>query len=109
MAETRKVLGQANPGAATLVDLYIVPAVTQAVVSTLMIANRSAVATTFRVAVAVAGVADDPKQYIAYDVEIEGNGIVPVTIGATLGAADVVRVFATLATLSFNLFGAELT
>jgi hypothetical protein len=86
-----------------------VPGATQAVCSTLVICNRSATATAFRASIAVAGAADDNKQYIFYDNAISGNMAVTLTIGITLGAADVVRVYATLATLSFNLFGVELT
>jgi hypothetical protein len=59
--------------------------------------------------VAVAGAVDNAKQYLFYDTAIAANTTVTVTIGITLGAADVVRVYATLATLSFNLFGVELT
>jgi hypothetical protein len=107
--ETRKVLGQSNPLATTLTDLYTVPAATQAICSTLTICNRSGTGTAFRVSVAIAGAVDDNKQYIAYDASIAGNTFVTVTIGITLGATDVVRVYATLATLSFQLFGVELT
>ncbi len=109
MAETRKVLGQSNPGAASLTALYTVPGATQAVVSTLAVCNRSAVATAFRVSVAVAGAADAPEQYVYYDVTIAGNDTFAATIGITLGPADVVRVYATLATLSFCLFGVEVS
>jgi hypothetical protein len=59
--------------------------------------------------VAVAGLADTNKQYIAYDVPIAGVETKTFTLGIALGAADVVRVYATLATLSFNIFGVELT
>jgi hypothetical protein len=109
MAETRKVLFQSNPGAASLTDAYTVPASTQIVGSTITVANRSAAATSFRISVAVAGAANDDKQYIAYDVPIAGNDVAVISIGFTLGATDVVRVYATLATLSFNGFGVELT
>lgn len=107
MASTLKVLGQSSPLAATLTTLYTVPALTQAVVSTITVCNRSATATTFRLSVAVAGAADDVKQYVAYDVAIDGNGVVHLTLGITLGAADVLRCYATLATLSFNAYGEE--
>lgn len=75
--------------------------------SSIVVANRSATPTTFRISVAVAGAADNNKQYIAYDVEIAGLDSITYTIGVTLGAADVVRVYATLATLAFNIFGVE--
>jgi len=109
MIETYKVLGQLNPIAATLTDLYVVPADTQAVGSSIMVANRSAVKTEFRIAIAVGGVADDLKQYIAFDFSIFGNDPQEFTIGITLQPTDVVRVYATLATLSFNMFGTEIT
>lgn len=107
MAYTSKVLGQSNPSAATLTTLYTVPAATTCTGSTIMVANRDAATTTFRVSVAVAGAADSLEQYIHYDIPIPGNDTFGATIGITLGAGDVVRVYATLATLSFNLFGIE--
>jgi len=108
MADTYKVLGQSNPLAATLTDTYTVPASTSTVMSTIVITNRGA-ATAFRISVAVAGAADDNKQYIAYDIAIGANETITMTIGITLAATDKVRVYATLATLSFNLFGVERT
>lgn len=109
MPEERKVLGQLNPGAAALTALYTVPGGAEAVISTFTVANRSAVATAFRMSIAVAGAADDPKQYTYYDIPIPGNDTFAATLGITLGPADVIRVYATLATLSFGLSGVELT
>lgn len=108
MADTYKTLAQVNPSAATLTDAYTVPAATQAVIAGVHVANRS-VATSFRVSVAVAGAADDNKQYIAYDVSIGDNETIVVGKGITLQPTDKIRVRATLATLSFNIFGDEIT
>lgn len=109
MAETFKVLAQSAPAAATLTDAYTVPAAKSAVVSTITVANRSATSTTIRISVAVAGAANTNAQYIAYDVALSGNETKGFTIGVTLGALDVIRVYATLATVSFNVFGSEIT
>lgn len=109
MATTLKVLGQANPSATTLTTLYTVPALTSTTVSSIIVCNRSATATTFRVAVRVAGAAISNEQYIYYDLAIPGNDTFIATIGLTLSATDVVSVYSTLATLSFNLFGQENT
>jgi hypothetical protein len=109
MAETKKVLGQSNPSATTLTDAYTVPASTEAIISTITVANRSATATSFRISVAIAGAANDNKQYLYYDVAIPGNDTFAATIGIALAATDVVRVYATLATLSFSLYGVEIT
>jgi len=99
------VLGQSNPSAATLTTLYTVPATTETVSSTLVICNRSAVATTVRVAVRPAGASISDEHYIYYDLTIPGNETFATTIGMTLATTDVVSVYATLATVSFNLFG----
>ena len=109
MATQPKTLGQTSPSAASLTDSYTVPAVTKTTVSTITVANRSAVATSFRISIAKAGAADDVKQYLFYDVPITGNDTFAATIGVTLETTDVVRVYATLATLSFNIFGIEET
>ena len=109
MAQTLKILGQSNPGATTLTDFYTVPALTKTVVSSIIVCNRSATATSFRVSVAIAGAGDTPAQYLYYDNTLAGNDTFVATIGLSLGATDVVRCYATLATLSFNLMGAENT
>lgn len=109
MAETYKNLAQSNPSAATLTDVYTVPASTSAVLSSISVCNRSSTATSFRISHAVAGAADDNKQYFYYDVAIAGNESFTVEKGITLAATDKIRVYATLATLSFNFWGTEIT
>ena len=108
MAATRKVLAQSNPVAATLTDVYTVPGATSTVVSSITVANRSATPTNYRISVAVAGAVDANQQYIAYDLPIAANRTHSLTLGLTLAATDKLRVYATLATLSFNIFGEEL-
>lgn len=109
MADTLKTLAQSKPSATTLTDAYTVPAATSAVISTVTICNQSATATSYRLSVAVAGLADTAKQYIAYDVAIAGNTTHTLTLGISLAATDVFRVYNTLATCSFNVFGVEIT
>lgn len=109
MATSYGVLGQSNPSAASLTDAYTVPGATQTVISTIVICNRSATPTSYRISVAVAGAANANEQYLAFDVDINGNSSNTLTLGITLNAADVIRVYATLATLSFNIFGAEIS
>jgi hypothetical protein len=109
MADTTKVLAQVKPSATTLTDAYTVPGTTQTAISSIVVTNQSAVATSFRISVAVAGAADTAKQYLYYDVVINGNDSFVATIGITLATTDVIRVYNTLATLSFNIFGLEVT
>lgn len=107
MAESLKVLAQSAPAATTLTDVYTVPSLTSATVSTITVCNRSATATTFRLSVAVAGAVDAVQQYIYYDQTIDGNSTFGITIGMTLGAADKIRVYVGSATISVNVFGVE--
>ena len=108
MAITYKVLGQSAPSATTNTDVYTVGSGKQATVSTVTIANRSASAATYRIAIRVAGSALSNEEYIAYDAAVPANDTIALTLGITLGAADVVTVYASSANLSFNIFGAEI-
>lgn len=107
MADTLKILGSVAPAAATSTTLYTVPAATSTTLSSITVCNTSANATSFRISVAAAGAALATNQYVYYDQTISGNSTYVATIGITLAATDVVRVYATLATLSFNAFGVE--
>ena len=109
MAETYKVLAQISPSATTLTDFYTVPALTSTVCSTLTVCNRGPGAATYRISIAIAGAADNVKQYLAYDLTINVNATQAWTIGATLATTDVIRVYSTTSNLSFNLFGAQKT
>ena len=109
MPTNYKVLGQSNPAATTATTLYTVPAATQAIVSTVTVCNQTATAGTYRIAVRVAGAALAAAQYLAYDVSLPGNASDTLTLGITLGATDVITVYASAATFSFNAFGSELS
>lgn len=109
MAITYKVLGQSNPSANTNTDLYTVPSSTSAVCSTIVICNQASSAATFRVAVRPAGAAIATSQYISYDSNLNANDSITLTIGITLAATDVITVRANTTTVSFSLFGSELT
>jgi glucose-6-phosphate dehydrogenase assembly protein OpcA len=108
MATTYKVLGQVNPSAATATTLYTVPAGTQTVVSTIAVANLTAGELLFRIAIRPAGETLAAKHYIAYDSKVSGSDTLFITIGATLGAGDVITVYESAADLSFSAFGSEI-
>jgi hypothetical protein len=97
---------QTNPAATTLTDAYTVPAAGWAVVD-VVVCNRGA-ATSYRLAVSPLGVADDVKHYLRYGIAIGANAADRVS-RITLGAGDVVRVYATDATLTFSVVGVETT
>jgi glucose-6-phosphate dehydrogenase assembly protein OpcA len=108
MATTYKVLGQVNPSATTATTLYTVPASTQTVVSTISVCNSSGGEVTFRIAIRPAGEAIATKHYIAYDAKVAGNDTTFITVGATLGATDVITVYSSTTNLSFSAFGSEI-
>ena len=109
MAQIIKVLGQSSPSAATLTTLYTVPALASSVISSIVVCNISATPTSFRVAIRPIGAAISNEHYIYHDVVIAGNDTFIATVGLTLATTDVISVYATDATLSFNLFGTENT
>jgi hypothetical protein len=108
MTVVYKVLGQVNPSANTVSTLYTVPAANSAIISTVSICNQAATATTFRLAVSPAGASIAAQHYLNYDTPLPGNDSITVTIGMTLAATDVVRVYAGSTTVSFNAFGNEI-
>ena len=108
MATTYKVLGQDNPSATTLETLYTVPSSTSTVVSSLTVSNQAASAGTYRIAIRPNGESIEAKHYIAYDVAIGAKETHTYTVGLTLDAADVISVYASSASQSFNVFGSEI-
>lgn len=108
MATTYKVLGQSNPSATTLTTLYTVPSATQAVVSSIVIANLAASSATFRIAVRPAGASIANSQYIAYDITVGASDSTVLTLGLTLGATDVLSVYASTTTVTFSAYGSEI-
>jgi len=109
MPQTHKVLGQSNPSATTLTTLYTVPASTSAVVSTITVCNTASSATTYRIAVRPAGASIATSQYLAYDAAIPANDTASLTLGLTLGATDVISVYAGSASVAFAAYGVEIT
>jgi hypothetical protein len=108
MATTYKVLGQSAPSATTNTNIYTVPAGTQAVISTISIANRTAGELSFRIAVRPDGETLANKHYIAYDAKVSGQDSLFLTVGITADAGDIVTVYASSADLSFNVYGSEI-
>lgn len=109
MTDTFKVLGQSAPSAATSTTLYTCPSSTQTVVAYVAVCNRSTTPTSFRLGIDVNGAGDSNEDYQYYDCPIEGNETIEVMRGATLDASDLIRCYATLATLSFSAHGVEIT
>jgi len=116
MATAYKVLGQAVPAATTaagassnFTTLYTPSGSAAAVISSITVCNQSTSTITYRVAVRVAGAADTPKQYIAYDVTLGSNSTDTLTLGLTLANSDIISIAASSTSVSFNAYGSEIS
>lgn len=74
-------------------------------VDSLVICNQTTNTVTIRVSIAVGGAADDPKQYLYYDLPIDANNTFIAALCISLSRGDIVRVQANSSGVSFNLFG----
>jgi len=110
MANSYKTLGQVDLTSTGMTDVYTAPVSTEAIVSTIVLANRTASATTYRIAVRTEGDSLSNKHYIAYDVALAASNSTTLTLGIALAATDVVSVSAADANaVSVNIFGTEIT
>tara|TARA_R100001015_G_C4602796_1_gene157773 strand:+ start:494 stop:832 length:339 start_codon:yes stop_codon:yes gene_type:complete len=109
VADSLKVLGQVDPAATTTTVLYTVPDKTQTTVSSIVAANRTGSAITFRLSVHVGGAGADDKQYLYYDKSVAANDSLTIVIGITLDQTDVLKVYTSAVDMSFNIFGCETT
>lgn len=108
----KKILGQVNPSATTNTVLYTVPSAKETVVSSISVANLTATAATFRLilqpAADVSATILD-KQYFGKDITVGASDTTIITVGITLATGDVIKVYASTATISFQAFGDEAT
>jgi hypothetical protein len=109
MATIYKILGQSLPAATSATTLYTVPSATTAIASTLQVCNQSGTAGSVRVAARPLGAALAPVHYLIYDVAIAANDSISLSIGMCLSATDVVTIYSSSGSISFTLFGSELT
>lgn len=109
MPFTYKTLGQAAPSSTANVDIYTVPAATQAVVSSIVVCNTTSEASSFRIFQRINGAAAGTANALAYDVEISGNSLVSIELKLTIDAADVITIrSATANALTFTVNGSEI-
>jgi methenyltetrahydromethanopterin cyclohydrolase len=110
MATNYKVLGQIAPDAMDAVNLYTVPASTSAIVSSVVVANRSSTPDIFRLGTNIFGEGTgSSKSWIAFNTPIASNDSTVITLGITLAASDFLRVRSTNGTTTFSAFGVEIS
>jgi len=109
MATQYKVLGQVSPSKDVDTTLYTVPSLTEAISSTLVVCNQSSSPEYYRIAIRPDGETLASKHYIAFDATVLPFDSVSLTIGMSMNASDVVTVRSSSPSLSFNLFGTEIS
>lgn len=111
MPERLAILGQIRPtGAGAAVEAYRVPTDTQAVVSSIIVANTTGAETTFRIHAGLAPANGVVGNALFYDVPVAARSSVVLTLGATLAAGFGITVSAAAANaVTFTIFGQEVT
>jgi hypothetical protein len=109
MANAYKILGQVADASANDVELYLVPASTEAIVSTIIVSNREAASNTFRIATKSDNSAVADTDYVAYDATVGANDTITLTLGITLQTGAEISVGASDANVTFQAYGTEIT
>ena len=109
MATTYKVLGQVNPAATTATTAYTVASSTEAVISTIVVANRDSTSKTFTIILRPNDETLADKHYLAKDITVGASDTTALTLGITMDATDKLYVSGSDTYLSFTAFGSEIT
>ena len=104
-----KVLGQIQSVANTFQDVYAVPAGANAIVSSINVCNQASTSDFFRIAIRPGNTSIQAKHYAAFNTSVPPNDTVTLNLGLGLGQTDVITVFANTASVSFGIFGTEVT
>lgn len=108
MATAYKVLAQ-QATTTGLVSMYTVPAATETIISSIVVANTSASDRTYKITIQPNNATLAQKHYIAYDVTSKANTTTAYTLGITLDATDQVYISGSTTDLSISLFGSEIS
>lgn len=109
MAEALKILAQ-TVASTTAAALYTVPASTQTVVSSVIIANTTASAATFRLFATRSGSTYDATTALFFDISVAANSSTTLQLGMGMAAGQALAIRASAAsTLTVTAFGQELT
>ena len=108
MANAYKILGQVSDASANDVELYLATGV-EAIVSTIIVANRASAAKTFRIATKTDDSAVADTDYVAYDTSIAANDTITLTLGITLEDGAEISVGSSDANVTFQAYGTEIS
>ena len=112
MANTYKRLGAINPSANTQTNVYVIPAATQTVISTVAICNQGANVTTYSLALMNSSefnAAAPAATFLVKNASLAGSDTIFLTVGLTANAGAVLVANTPNASISFSAFGSEIT
>jgi len=113
MPNTYKILGQVNPTANTQSNVYVVPAATEAVVNSIMIANLGTSNVSYSLIVIpsneFANPASNGKSFLIRGSTMPGSDTATLTLSLTLPAGAFVAANTNSGSLSFSAFGVEIS
>ena len=112
MANTYKRLGAINPSANTQTNVYVIPAATEAVISTVAICNQGANSTTYSLALMPSSIFASPAgaaHFLVKNAALAGSDTIFLTVGLTANAGSVLVANTPNASISFSAFGSEIT
>ena len=108
MAQTYKRLGAINPSANTQTNVYVVPAATEAVISTITVCNQSAANASYSLAMMDASefnAAAPTATFLVRGATVPAADSIILTIGLTANAGSILAANTNDGSISFSAFG----
>lgn len=109
MASTYKILGQVNPTANTLSNVYVTGASASAIVSTITIHNFSDANSSYSIVVRQINEALGSKHYVIRGGIIPARELISITGAVTLNSNAILAANTNSSSISFNAYGVEVT
>lgn len=112
MPNTYKRLGAINPSANTQTNVYVIPAATQSVISTITICNQSSVNASYSLAYMNSSEFSSPAgaaTFLVRGATVPAADTIILTIGLTGNAGAILAANTSNANISFAAFGTEIT
>jgi hypothetical protein len=112
MSTSYKTLGQiTSTGTISTYDiLYSVPLGKSAIVSNIVVCNRSSSSQTFRIACSASSSSVLSKEFISFGISVPANDSIPLVMGITLDSTiKFLMCSSSSSSMSFSAFGAEIS
>lgn len=108
MPDSYKILGQINPTANTLTNVYVTGAAASAIVSTISIHNFSDSNSSYSIVVRPNNESLENKHYVIRGGVIPARELITITGAVTLNASAILAANTNSGNISFNAYGVEI-